>query len=123
MWIVNVILIFAAIACVSWLVWSYGEELARAFSVLFSGGQSILIALGVMLVAAVKAAFISALVGGAFALIFYVAGAPKQTTQSVAISIAGLAFSLLMIKALWENLNNLRWSIRHEIRNRYRKRR
>jgi hypothetical protein len=29
---------------------------------------------------------------------------------------------LLMLKALWENLNNLRWSIRNEIRNRYRKR-
>jgi predicted signal transduction protein with EAL and GGDEF domain len=123
MWVVNVVLIFAAIAFVSWVLLNYGDELGQAFGVLFSGGQSILVAFGVLLIEAVKAAIIAAVVGGVFALIFFVAGAPKPTTQAVAISLACLAFFLLMIKALWENLNNLRWSIRHQIRNRYRNRR
>lgn len=122
MWVVNVVLIFAAIAFVSWLVLSYGEEMTRALGVIFSSGQSVLVALGVMLVEAFKAAIKAALVGGVFYLIFFVAGAPATTTQSVAISIAGLTFFLLMLKALWENLNNLRWTIRHEVRNRYRRR-
>lgn len=123
MWVVNVIFIFAAIALLGWILWHYGEELGQAVGVLFSGSQSILFALGVLLVQSVKAAVIAALAGGVFALIFYVAGAPMLTTQSVAISIAGLTFFLLLIKALWENLNNLRWAIRHEINNRYRNRR
>jgi predicted signal transduction protein with EAL and GGDEF domain len=122
MWVVNVVLIFAAIAFVSWFLWNYGDELSKALGVVFSGSQSVLVAIGVILVEAVKAAIVAALVGGVFYLIFYVAGAPKPTTQAVAYSIASLAFALLMIKVLWENLNNLRWSIRHEIRNRYRKR-
>jgi hypothetical protein len=122
MWLINVILIFGAIAFISWLLWNYGGELAQALGVLFSGGQSILFALGVILVEAVKAAIIGALGGGAVGLIFFVAGAPEVTTKAVALSIACLIFTLLLLKALWENLNNLRWSIRHEIRNRYRKR-
>ena len=122
MWVINVVLIFAAIAFVSWFLWNYGEDLKKALGVLFSGSQSVLVALGVILVEAVKAAILAALVGGVFYLIFSVAGAPKPTTQAVASSIACLAYALLMIKVLWENLNNLRWSIRHEIRNRYRKR-
>ncbi|HEY9636314.1 MAG TPA: hypothetical protein V6D14_23110 [Coleofasciculaceae cyanobacterium] len=123
MWVVNVVVIFAAIAFVIWIVLNYGEELSRAFGALFSGGQSVLFALGVILIEAVKSALIAAVVGGVFGLIFFIAGAPKPTTQSVAISIAGLTFFLLMIKVLWENLNNLRWAIRHDVRNRYRKRR
>lgn len=122
MWAVNVVLIFTAIAVVCWLVWNYGDEIANALGVLLSGGQSVLVALVVILWEAVKAAIISAVVGGALYLIFFVARAPNSVTQSVALSVAGLAFFLLMLKALWENLNNLRWSIRHEIRNRYRKR-
>ncbi|MFB8789164.1 MAG: hypothetical protein U7123_10010 [Potamolinea sp.] len=121
MWVLNVILIFALIGSVSWLLWNYGDNLTKAISVLFSGSQSILFVLGILLVDAVKAAFISAAVGGIFGLIFFVARAPEITTKSVAFSIACLVFSLLMLKALWENLNNLRYSIRHEIRNRYRK--
>ena len=122
MWVVNVIIIFAAIALLGWLVWSYGGELSNAFGTLFSGAQSALFALGVLLIAALKAALIAALIGAVIYLIFYVAGAPRPTTQSAAISVAALAFSLLLLKALWENFNNLRWSIRNEIRNRYRRR-
>src|SRR5919202_4664162 len=110
MWVVNVVLIFAAIAVVGWLVWSYGGELSNAFGTLLSGGKSVLLALGVLLVEAVKAAFIAALIGAAFYLIFYVARAPQPTTQATALSVASLAFALLMLKALWENFNNLRWS-------------
>lgn len=122
MWVVNVILIFTALAVTSWLLWSYGGELTKAFGALFSGGQSVLFALGVLLIEALKAAVIAAVVGGGFYLIFQVAGAPVSTTQTAGISAAALAFTLLMLKALWENYNNLRWSIRNEIRNRYRKR-
>ncbi len=122
MWVVNVILIFAAIAFVGWLVWNYGEQLARAFGLLFSGGQSVLIAFGVILREAMKAAIVAAVSGGAFYLIFHVAGAPQITTRSVAISIACLAFVLLMLKVLWENVNDLRRTMRHEVRNRYRQR-
>lgn len=122
MWVVNVILILAAIAVMGWLLWSYGGELNKALGIFFTGGQSVLFALGVLLVEALKAAVISAVVGAASYGIFYVARAPQSTTKSAAITIAALAFTLLMLKALWENLNNLRWSIRNEIRNRYRKR-
>jgi hypothetical protein len=125
MWVVNVVLIFAAIAVISvlsWLLWNYRGDLTKALGFLYSGGQSLLFALGVILLEAVKAAIVAALVGGFIALIFFIAGAPTHTSKVVSISIAGLAFALLMIKALWENLNNLRWSIRNEIRNRYRKR-
>lgn len=122
MWVVNVILICAAIAFIAWLLWNYGDELLNALGALRSGSQSILFALGVLLVQAVKAALIAAVVGGAFYLIFYVAGAPQHTTKTAGISAATLAFALFMLKALWENFNNLRWSIRNEMRNRYRKR-
>jgi hypothetical protein len=122
MWVVNVILIFAALALVSWLLWSYGGELTKGLGVFLTGGQSVLFALGFLLVEAVKAAVIAAIVGAIFYGIFQLAGAPQSTTRVTAISAAALAFSLLMIKALWENINNLRWSIRNEIRNRYRRR-
>jgi hypothetical protein len=122
MWVVNVILIFAAIAAVGWLVWNYGGEIARAFGVFFTGGQSVLLVIGVLLLEAVKAAMIAAVVGGVFGLIFYVAHAPDPLPQGVGFSVASLTFSLLMLKALWENINNLRWTMRHEIRNRYRRR-
>ncbi len=122
MWVANVILIFAAIAFMGWLLWNYGDDLTNVLGTFLSGAKSVLFALGVLLVEAVKAAAIAALVGGAFYLIFYVARAPQATTQATAISVAALAFALLMLKALWENFNNLRWSIRNEIRNRYRKR-
>lgn len=122
MWVVNVILIFATLALVSWLLWSYGGELTKGFGVFLTGGKSVLFALGFLLVEAVKAAVIAAIVGAVFYVIFQVAGAPPSTTRVTAISAAALAFSLLMVKALWENINNLRWSIRNEIRNRYRRR-
>jgi len=122
MWIINVALIFAAIALSSWFLWNYGYELTNALGVFFSGFHSLLIALAFILWEAVKAAVIAALIGAVFGLIFFVAGAPNHITQAVALGIAGLTFALLMLRALWENLNNLRWSIRNEIRNRYRKR-
>jgi hypothetical protein len=122
MWVVNVILIFGAIAVVSWIVWNYGGEIARAFGVLFTGGQSVLLVIGVLLLEAVKAAVIAALVGGVVYLIFYVAKAPDAVRQGVGFSVASLVFFLIMLKALWENINNLRWTMRHEIRNRYRRR-
>jgi hypothetical protein len=121
MWVLNVILIFALIGSVGWLLWNYGDNLTKAIGVLFTGSQSILFVLGILLVDAVKATFISAAVGGIFWLIFWLARAPEITTKAVVFSIASLVFSLLMLKALWENLNNLRYSIRNEIRNRYRK--
>ncbi|GAB4208611.1 MAG: hypothetical protein Fur006_67640 [Coleofasciculaceae cyanobacterium] len=122
MWVVNVILIFAALALVSWLLWSYGGELTKGVGVFLTGGKSVLFALGFLFVEAVKAAVIAAIVGAVFYAIFQVAGAPQSTTRVTAISAAALAFSLFMVKALWENINNLRWSIRNEIRNRYRRR-
>lgn len=122
MWIVNVVLIFAAIAVVGWLLWNYGDELTNALGVLFTGGQSILLALGVLLIEALKAALISALIGVACGLVFKVAGAPDPTTKAAAISIAALVFAGLMLRALWDIFTNLRRRIRHELHNRYRKR-
>jgi predicted signal transduction protein with EAL and GGDEF domain len=122
MWVLNVILIFVAIAFTSWLLLGYGDELGKALGVVGSGCQSVLFALGVVLLEAFKAACVAALASGAFGLIFFVAGAPRPTIKAVAVSIASLTFTLLVLKALWENLNNLRWSIRNEIRNRYRRR-
>lgn len=123
MWVVNVVLIFAAIAFISWLLWSYGGEMNDALGVFLLGGKSVLFALGVLFIEAIKAAVISVVIAAPVGLIFFVAGAPELTTKAVAISIAALAFALLMLKALWENFNNLRWSIRNEIRNRYRRKR
>lgn len=122
MWVVNVILIFGALIFIGWLVWSYGDELIKATGTMFSGGQALLVAIGVILLAAVKAAIIAALVGGFFGVIFSVAGAPKPLPNAVGFSIGSLSFALLMLKALWENLNDLRRTMRHEVRNRYRKR-
>jgi len=122
MWVVNVILILAAIAFVVWFLGNYGETLTNTLGLLFSGGQSVFIALGVILWQTLKAAILSALIGGVFSLIFFLAGAPIPTLKAVGFSITCLVFALLMLKVLWENLNSLRWSIRHEIRNRYHKR-
>ena len=122
MWVVNVILIFGAIAFIGWFVWNYGHELGKATGTMFSGGQALLFATGVILVAAVKAAIVATLVGGAFGLIFFVAGAPNPLPKAVGFSMACLSFALLMLKALWENLNDLRRTMRHEVRNRYHKR-
>lgn len=123
MWVVNVVLIFAAIAFFGWLLWSYGGEMTDALGVFLLGGKSVVFALGVLIIEALKAAVIAVVIGTPVGLIFYVAGAPQPTTKAVAFSVAGLAFALLMLKALWENFNNLRWSIRNEIRNRYRRKR
>ncbi len=122
MWVVNVILIFSAIGVVGWLLWNYQQELTNAFAVLITGCESLIFATGFILVEAVKAAVMGAVVGGVFGLIFFVAKAPQSTTKAAAISIATLVFALLVLKAMWENFNNLRWSIRHEIRNRSRRR-
>lgn len=122
MWIVNVVLIFAAIAFISWIVWNYTEGLTNAFSVFLSSSQVVLFALGILLFEAFKAAILAAVIGGAVGLIFFVAKAPEPTTKAAAISIAALAFALLMLKALWNIFHNLRWGIRNEIRNRYRRR-
>src|SRR4028119_1735248 len=122
MWLVSITLTFAAIAFVSWLLWKYWNELTQALGFLLSGGQSILLAVGIILVEAVKAAIIAAIAGGIFALILFVSKAPESTIKAVALSIACLTFALLMLKVLWENFNNIRWSIRHGVRNRYRQR-
>jgi hypothetical protein len=122
MWLVSITLTFAAIAFVSWLLWNYRNELTQSLGVLVSGGQSILLAIGIILVEAVKASILAAIAGGIFALILFVCKAPESTIKAVAISIACLTLALLMLKVLWENFNNIRWSIRHEVRNRYRKR-
>lgn len=122
MWVVNVVLISTAIAVGGWLVWNYGDELSKGFGVFLLSGQSVIVALGVLLVEALKAAIFAALGGGAFFLIFKVAGAPEAITKSVAMSIASLVFALLTLKALWENFYYLRQRIRHDVRNRYRKR-
>ena len=122
MWVVNVILIFSAIGVVSWLLWNYQQELTNTFAVLITGCESLILATGFILVEAVKAAVIAAVVGGIFGLIFFVAKAPQSTTKAAAISMATFVFALLVLKAIWENFNNLRWSIRHEIRNRSRRR-
>ncbi|MGB5962386.1 MAG: hypothetical protein WBG73_17090 [Coleofasciculaceae cyanobacterium] len=74
-----------------------------------------------ILIEAVKAAIIAAPVGGAVGLIFFLAKAPEAITKAVALSVACLIFALLVIKAIWENLHNLTWSIRHEVRNRDRR--
>jgi hypothetical protein len=122
MWVVNVILIFSAIGLVSWLLWNYQQELTNTFAVLITGCESLILATGFILVEAVKAAVIAAVVGGIFGLIFFVAKAPQSTTKAAAISMATFVFALLVLKAIWENFNNLCWSIRHEIRNRSRRR-
>jgi hypothetical protein len=121
MWIVNVSLIFLAIACFGWLFFNYQHQLSAALGILLSGCQSVLFAFGMILIEAVKAAIIAAPVGGGVALIFFLAKAPQSTTKVVALSVACLIFALLVIKAIWENLHNITWSIRHEIRNRSRR--
>ena len=122
MWIVNVVLIFAALAFISWIVLSYTEGLTNTFGVFLSSSQVVLIALGILLVEALKSAILADITGGAVGLIFFVAKAPEPTARAAAVSIAALAFALLMLKALWNIFNNLRWGIRNEIRNRYRRR-
>ncbi len=122
MWIVNVVVISAAIACISWFFLNYGHDLNKATGMLLSASQSVLFAIGFILFEATKAAIVSALAGGLLGLVFVVAGAPDQTSQIAATSVACLTFFLLLIKVVLDNLNNLRWSIRNEVRNRYRKR-
>lgn len=121
MWIVNVFLIFLAIAFCSWLLFNYQHQLTTALSILGTGCQSVLFALGTILIQAVKAAVIAAPVAGGVGLIFFLAKAPEATTKAVALSVACLIFALLVVKAIWENLHNITWSIRHEIRNRSRR--
>lgn len=122
MWIVNVSLIFLAIAFFGWLFFNYQHQLSTAFSFFLSGCQSVLFALGMILIEAIKAALIAAPVGGGVALIFFLAKAPEVITKAVALSIACLIFALLVVKAIWENIHNITWSIRHEVRNHYRRR-
>lgn len=122
MWIINVFLIFLAIAFCSWLLFNYHDQLSAALGILWSGCQSILFALGMILIEAIKAALIAAPVGGGVALIFFLAKAPETITKSVASSIACLIFALLVVKAIWENFQNITWSMRHEVRNRSRRR-
>ncbi|MGC1393900.1 MAG: hypothetical protein WA828_06425 [Coleofasciculaceae cyanobacterium] len=121
MWIVNVSLIFLAIAFCGWLLFNYHHQLSTVLGILWAGCQSIIIAFGMILIEAVKAAIIAAPVGGAVGLIFFLAKAPETITKAVALSVACLIFALLVIKAIWENLHNLTWSIRHEVRNRDRR--
>ncbi|HAX85831.1 MAG TPA: hypothetical protein DCY91_06055 [Cyanobacteria bacterium UBA11370] len=122
MLVINAILMFAAIAFACWLVWSYRYQLSNVLGLCFSGGQSLLFAIGFICLEALKSVVLAAFVGGIFGLIFYLAGATDQITKTVGIVVAGLIFTILMLKALQENLNNLRWTMRHEVRNRYRKR-
>jgi hypothetical protein len=122
MWIVNVSLIFLAIAFCSWLLFNYHDQLSAALGILWSGCQSILFALGMILIEAIKAALIAAPVGGGVALIFFLAKAPETITKAVGSSIACLIFALLVVKAIWENFQNITWTIRHEVRNRSRRR-
>jgi hypothetical protein len=119
MWVINVILICTAIAVVGWLLWNYGGELTNAFGVLFSGSQSVLLAFIALFIGAFKGAVVAALAGGGIYLIFKLAGAPEPITNRVGIIIAAIVFALFMLKTLWDNFNNLRWRMRHEIRNRY----
>ena len=119
MWVINVILICTAIAVVGWLLWNYGDELVNALGVIFSGSQSVLLALVALLIEAFKGAIFAALTGGAIYLIFRLAGAPEHTTNLVGMGVAAITFALFMLKALWDNFNNLRWRMRHEIRNRF----
>lgn len=121
MWIVNVSLIFLALAFCGWQLFNYRHQLSTALGIVWSGCQSILIAFGMILIEAVKAAFIAAPVGCGVGLIFFLAKAPSATTKAVALSIACLIFAVLVTKAIWENLHNITWSIRHEARNRSRR--
>jgi len=121
MWIVNVSLIFLALAFLSWLLFNYQHQLSTALGILWTGCQSVVFALGMILIEAIKAALIATPVGGGVGLIFFLAKAPEATTKAVALSIACLIFALLVVKAIWENLHNLTWSIRHEVRNRSRR--
>lgn len=122
MWIVNVALIFFALAFFGWLLFNYQNQLNIALGILWSGCQSVLLAVGMILIEAVKAALIAAPVGGGVALIFFLAKAPEAITKAVALSIACLIFALLVVKAIWENIHNITWSIRHEVRNHHRRR-
>lgn len=122
MWIVNVALIFFALAFLGWLFFNYHSQINIALSILWSGCQSVLFAVGMILIEAVKAALIAAPIGGGVALIFFLAKAPEAITKAVALSIACLIFALLVVKAIWENIHNITWSIRHEVRNHYRRR-
>lgn len=122
MWIVHVSLIFFAIAFCGWLLFNYQHQLSAVLGIFWSGCQSILIALGMILIEVIKAALIAAPVGGGVALIFFLLKSPEAITKAVAFSIAALIFALLVVKAIWENFQNITWSMRHEIRNRSRRR-
>jgi hypothetical protein len=121
MWIVNVALIFLTLAILGWLLLNYRQAIATAFDIFFSSCQSVLFAVGIILIEAVKAAIIAALVGGGVAAIFFIAKSPESTTKAVAFSLASLVFALLVLKALWENFHNIFWSVRNQVRNRNRR--
>ncbi len=93
MWIVNVALIFFALTFLGWLFFNYHYQINIALSILWSGCQSVLFAVGVILIEAVKAALIAAPIGGGVALIFFLAKAPEAITKAVALSIACLIFA------------------------------
>lgn len=119
MWFVNVILIVGLLAFLSWFFVTYGGELNKASSVLFSGSQSILFVMLLLVWQALQAALLGVIIGGICGVIFTIAGAPNKIITSTTVTVAVLAFTLLMLKALIEDWQNLRYSFRNKIRNTY----
>lgn len=118
----NVILLLVIIFSPVCFIYLYRNELFKAFTVLVSGFQSILFVIFFILFRAVKASIIGAIVGCIGGGILKVAGAPHKIITTVAVTVGVLIFAVLTIKALIEEWNNLRWSMRNAVRNRYRQR-
>lgn len=118
----NVILLLVIIFFPVCFIYLYRNELFKAFTVLVSGFQSILFVIFFILFRAVKASIIGAIVGCIGGGILKVAGAPLKIITAVAVTVGVVIFAVLTIKALIEEWNNLHWSMRNAVRNRYRQR-
>lgn len=123
MWLLKVVLIFLTLALCSGIYLFYGEAIAKFLRVFFSSFKSVFYVIFAIFLHGLKATVAGTVLGGIFMGIFAIAGAPLAILKMVAVFIGGLCFVVLMLKALLEEGNNLRWSFRHAVRNQYRPRR
>lgn len=122
MWIFNVIALVVIVSLAGFGIAIYGNDLVKAFGILFSGFKSLLFVILIILIRVAKALIFGAIGGGISGAIFKVAGAPINIIKTSAITVGAVIFAVLAIKVLLEEWNNLWWSVRNDVRNRYRQR-
>ncbi|NES73982.1 MAG: hypothetical protein F6K24_56755 [Okeania sp. SIO2D1] len=83
--------------------------------------KSIIFVIFLLMGQTIKASFIALVVTGIVGGLLKIAGAPLEVTKTIALIAGIITFTLIAIKYIAEDLNNLRWSIRNEARNRYRR--